>query len=145
MQLQLIDHLILPVIMWSPVEQYPNLTHVCPKCSEDTFCESSQSLTPIAWTSGCNPKFSPRLIHDVNCNVLLLSRVYKCNNGHEIYGHHRYFVEHEETKSRVPFLLWHSTGFTVSFIDHLEQLICSGMSLQECERNLYKNRMVMFF
>ena len=70
--------------------------------------------------------------------------MYNCNYGHEVYGHHQYFIEHEDTISHVPFKLWHSTGFTVVFMDHLEQMICSGVALQECERIIQNNRIVTF-
>lgn len=128
--------------MWSPVEQFDKLCFDCPKCTEKTT--PAHSLTPVSWTNGCNAKYSPRLIHDINSNILLLSRVYTCNFGHEIYGHHKYFVEHEGTISQVPFKLWHSTGFTVVFMDHLEQMICSGLALQECEKIVQKNRIISF-
>lgn len=102
--------------MWSPLEQFDTLHFDCPKCSEATSEASlSHFLTPISWTNACSAKYSPRLIYGVNSNFLLLSRVYNCKYGHEVYGHHRFFVEHEDTISRVPLnygtpqvLLWFS-------------------------------------
>lgn len=131
--------------MWSPVEQFNTLCFDCPECSETTSeASSSHSLTPISWTNGCNPKYTPGLIHNVNSNILLLSRVYNCEYGHEVYGHHRYFVEYKNTISQSPFKLWHSTGFTVVFMDHLEQMISSAMALHKCERIIQNNRVVTF-
>ncbi len=106
--LQLIQQFILPVIVWSPVEQFPRIKFSCPKCTVQGC-----SLSPTTWTNG--HIHHPRLIHDIHSNVLLFSRIYGCKNGHEVYGHHPQLVESDLIVSySLPFLLWHSTGFTIS-------------------------------
>ena len=120
----------------------------CPKCLQSASSDSLEhnSLAPIAWTNGCNSKYNPRLLHDVNSNVLLLSRIYSCKCGHEVYGHHPKLIENELVHPFLPFLLWHSTGFTLSFVDYVEQSsICSGASMQQCEKVFQQNRVSTLF
>jgi hypothetical protein len=136
---QLMQQFILPVLVWSPIEQFPKVKFGCPKCAESQNC-----LSPITWTNG--RVHQPRLIHGVFTNILLFSRVYGCQNCHEVYGHHPGLVENNEiTSCNVPFLLWHNTGYTLSFMDHLEHMVCSGVSMQECEMNFKQNRVVSFY
>ena len=127
------------MIIWSPIEQFPNINFTCPKCSMNCTILSS-----IAWTNGCSSKYQPRLIHDVNSNVLLLSRIYLCSNGHEVYGHHAGLLNQLKSVN-TPFLLWHSTGFTTSFMDHINQLMSYGISMQQCEQILKDNRVRLFY
>ena len=133
---------MLPVIIWSPLDQFPECVFTCPKCTERSL--SCSSYLSIAWTNGYNSKYLPRLLHDVNVNVLLISRVYQCNNGHEVYAHHPALIANFELNNYVPFYLWHSTRFTKNLMDYVDQLISSGVPLQECERNLLESRVRLF-
>ena len=136
--LQIVQQFILSVLVWSPIEQFSNVRYSCPKCTE---AENSY-LIPTTWTNG--HVHHPRLIHDVHSNVSLFSRVYCCKNGHEVYGHYPQLLEHE-ILCDPPFLLWHSTDFTLMLLDHIQHLVCSGVSMQECERNLQQNRVINFY
>ena len=63
--------LMLPVIIWSPK------------------CEINKSkLIPYGWTDGQSTESQPRLLHCVNCNVILVSRIYCCENNHRVLAHH---------------------------------------------------------
>ena len=54
--------LILPVILWSPLEQYSELIS-----STCLLCEVGTSiLVAVGWTDGHTHDNTPRLIHDVN-------------------------------------------------------------------------------
>lgn len=125
------------------MKQFLQPVFTCPKCTEESL--SCSSYSSISWTNGCNSKHLPRLIHDVNSNALLISRVYQCNNGHEVYAHHPTLISNFELNNHVPFYLWHSTGFTKTFMDYVDQLISCGVSLQQCERNLLDNRVRLFY
>ena len=54
----------------------------------------------VGWTTGGNGT-SPRLIHCVNTNAILISRVYVCSVQHYVLGHH------PDMHSEFPFALWH--------------------------------------
>lgn len=93
-------HLMLPLVIWAPLESYP--ITVSPKYDGTT-------LKGIDW---CGVHWKPRLIHDVNSCCLLISRVYKCQNRHEILGHHPDILSHFNAagcRSVIPFRLYHQT------------------------------------
>ncbi len=125
------------------MEQFLQTIFTCPKCVEGAL--SCSSYSSIGWTNGCNSKYLPRLLHHVDSNVLLISRVYKCSNGHEVYAHHPILIANFGVSYHVPFYLWHSTGFTTNFMDYVDQLVSCGVALQECERNMLDNRVTLFY
>ena len=121
--MQVMYYLMLPVIVWSPTEQYSGLiSSKCPKCEMDGV---HSQLYPIAWTDGrCNDN-RPRLLHCINTNVILVSRIYRCSNQHRVLGHHpdiiHRFTRHN-LQSLLPFRLWHITGFTVILADYIDHM-----------------------
>ena len=78
--------LMLPVIIWSPLQLYADMIdQMCPKCAVNGI---KSPLTPAGWTDGSNSDHGhPRLLHCINKNVLLVSRVYTCCNQHCVLGH----------------------------------------------------------
>ena len=134
---------MLPVIIWSPLEQYSNLiSNECPKCEN---CVSR--LSPSAWTNGqSTAENQPRLLHCVNFNVLLVSRIYCCENNHRVLGHHPGIIKQFNGRLRcvVPFHLWHQTGFTVPLLEYVANQCNSGVSLRCIERALTHNRLQLF-
>ena len=67
--------LVLLVVMWSPLEQFQE-------------SPNEEFVSPSGWTNGFDLWHSPRLLHNVDSHFLLISRIYKCKNGHEVYAHH---------------------------------------------------------
>ena len=132
------QHLIMPnVILWSPCEQFPLVTFQCPKCSDQNM---QASLSPMDWTCGqASPHRLPRLIYCLNMNILLVSRVYGCCNEHHPGMLNQ--LSKCGLESSIPFVLWHQNGFSLQVMEHNQQLISSGMSLQECESSLAENRL----
>ena len=136
---------MLPVIVWSPTEQYAGLiSSECPKCGMDRVVSQ---LSPIDWTDGCCSEKQPRLLHCVNTNVILVSRIYQCPNQHRVLGHHPDIL-HRFTMNNlqifIPFRLWHRTGFTVLLIDYIDHMCQSGTPMQQIERLLVSNRAACF-
>lgn len=122
---------MLPVIIWSPLEQYNGIiSRECPKCKMNGF---ASLLVPTDWTDGQTCQNEPRLLHCVNTNVLLVTRVYTCPSQHRVLGHHPDIISMFDTlnlQCMVPFRLWHITGFTNSLIDYIDDLCQSGVPLQ---------------
>ena len=90
------------------------------------------------------PHRLPRLIYCLDENILLVSRVYKCCNEHISFGHHPKILEQLYLfgiGSNIPFVLWHQCGYSLRLMEHIQQLISSGMSLQECELSLTEYRL----
>ena len=78
---------MLPVIIWSPLQQYGDVVKgKCPKC---LVTGTNNELMPTGWTDSSNSDHvHPRLLHCVNTNVLLISRIYTCSSQHLVLGHH---------------------------------------------------------
>ena len=59
--LQIVLALMLPIILWCPIEQYPGLiSSQCPKCEQEIV---SSNFFPTAWTDGCSSGNQPRLLY----------------------------------------------------------------------------------
>jgi len=75
------------ILLWSPLEQFPDLLKdglICPKCTE-----GRNHLSHAGWKDGQNGIASePRTIQGVNGILLLSSRVYKCACRHVVLGYH---------------------------------------------------------
>ena len=137
---------MLPVIVWSPIEQYAGLiTNDCPKCRVNGV---SACLAPADWTDGYCSNNQPRLIHCVNSNVIIVSRIYYCPHQHRVLGHHPDII-HRFTASNlqclVPFRLWHVTGFTCILVDYIDHACQFGTPMQQIENMLISNRARLFY
>lgn len=78
-------HFLRPtLILWDPVSQrtLQNGIFHCPRCDVADVC-----LRPAHWKDGQNEKNAPRLLFARNGVTYLVSRVYRCCNGHEIVAH----------------------------------------------------------
>ena len=80
-------HLLPPLLIWAPVEQYNGVFHdefLCPRC------DSSSVLYGFGWMNGVGTDRSqPRKIHGRDRVTILTGRVYKCmKSGHEIVSYH---------------------------------------------------------
>ena len=139
---------MLPVLIWSPLEQYSNLiSNYCPKC-EDNSIDPVSRLVPYGWTNGVSNENQPRLIHCVHFNVILVSRIYRCNNGHRVLAHNPGIIKSFTTghiRCLLPFHLWHRTGFTVPLLEYVTDMCDSGMSLRHIESTLSSNRLRLYF
>lgn len=109
--LQAVYYLILPVILWSQLEQHSMLIKSeCPKCRMEG---TTSLLTPNSWTNGHLMKHQPRSIHCVDCNTHLVSHVYHCHSGHTVLGHYSEILQafkQAQLQSMLPFQLWDITG-----------------------------------
>lgn len=61
-----------------------------------------------------------------------------------IYAHHPTITDMCSRFTVVPFLLWHSTGFTIEFMDFLQNNAAFGVTMLDCERKLLNNWYVTF-
>ena len=136
---------MLPIILWLPLEQYSHLIkRECPKCKVDSVYTE---LIATGWTDGCTTD-QPRLIHCVNSNVILVSRIYSCPNQHRVLGHHPDFIHQftsQNLKSILPFHLWHITGFTATLMNYIENQCHLGLPLQQIKTLLTGNCACLFY
>ena len=130
---------MLPLILWSPFEQHP-VSMLCPKCEPQVQCDSQ--LNAIDWCDGHSMHRQPRLIHCVHTNILLVSRVYRCKNGHEVLGHHPSIIARFATvgcPSLVPFRLYHRSDFTSTLISYVTSMVQCGCTFMQIEEMLLLN------
>ena len=130
------------MLIWSPLEQYSGLIDNLNRRTCD------RTLSPDGWTSGCNGQGNPRLLHSVNTNAILISRVYVCTNQHRVLGHNPDIINaftRGGLHSLVPFILWHKTGFTTALANFIVNMCESGQPIAQTECMLVENRVRSFY
>lgn len=136
-------YILLPYILFHPLAQMPFLFRdaplVCPICQKDG--ETSTLASTDNWRDGRNSRSQPRLIYGMDCVVLLVSKVYKCPNGHNEIPANDPDIIKGIPNSYLPFLLTHKSGLTTRLLRFVEDLIDSGVSINMVEsmiRETYK-------
>lgn len=121
------ETLFLPgVIIWDPLFQHFRGNLPCPECGED--------LKPRCWKDGKDWKHnSPRQLADIECPVLLVSRVYACKNDHRTIGHDPKILKKFGQVELIPFLLLHKNGITRRLYRLIIVHAASGMRYMDVE------------
>ena len=124
---QTTKNLFLPgIIIWDPLFQHFQGKLACSKCGE--------ILKPRSWKDGRDWKHnSPRELADIECPVLLVSRVYACKNDHRTIGHDPVILKELKLEALIPFLLLHKNGITRRLYRLLTVQTASGMAYVEVE------------
>ena len=124
---QTAKNLFLPgIIIWDPLFQHFHGNLACSKCG--------QILKPISWKNGQDWKHnSPRELADIECPVLLVSRVYACKNDHRTVGHDPVILKELQSEALIPFLLLHKNGITRRLYRLITVQTASGMAYAEVE------------
>ena len=130
-------HLLPPILLWAPVEQFKESFpggFYCPKC-EPASCSI---LYGYGWMDGVgSERAEPRKIHGRDGIILLVGRRYKCSNlGHEVVGYHPGILRQLNAPSLTPFRLWSRTGFTSALTNDIITMVVSGVSPSTIESNL---------
>lgn len=128
-----LSYLVPPVLLWSPQEQF-KLKFFCPKCMHE------KCMIPVGWRDGTNDRLIPRRIHGVDSSVLLVGRLYKCENSHVILGYDPGILSQLPTMDMVPFRLWHKTGATKELIDLIQSSISIGCSVNAVTTMMIQKR-----
>lgn len=118
-----------PVLLWSPLVTYADFFEnnpiICTTCSTPLY--------HLYWNDGSCAYKNPRVIHDVENIVLLVSAVYVCGSGHKLVAHHNWILDMLPSKTGVPFLLLHRTGFTRRFVNIVDSFCQTGMNFYSLE------------
>ncbi len=85
------------------------------------------------WNDGTCQYKQPRVIHDVDTIVFLVSAVYTCAGGHKLVASDSRIVDKLPAKTSVPYLLLHKTGFTRRFVNLVDSLCRTGMNFYSLE------------
>ena len=122
------------VLLWNPLEQFQNVQLAC--------LHEHCSLIPLSlkcWKMGQTHSLQPRLIHNTEYTVLLVSALYMCPVGHEVSSTDPRIMK-LVGEHNVPFVLLHKTGCTKNFEETVFELIKQGMTLRSIERFLEQMR-----
>ena len=87
----------------------------------------------------------PRILHDVDGIVLLISRPYICAAGHWFLGHDPQILDQFVYVSQIPFVLSHKSGLTMGFLSMVRSLISKGKSISTVEGVLKRSRKDMYY
>ena len=103
---------------------------------------------PYGWTNGVLNENQPRLIHCVNFNDILVSRIYRCSNDHRVLAHNPGIIKSFSSghlRCLLPFHLWHRTGFTIPLLEYVTDMCDSGMSLRHVDSTLSSNQLRLYY
>ena len=125
--------LILPhVLFWHPLLQLQRLLgnkFECPHAQ----CLANLTLGEHHWNIGKNAGQCPRIIHDVDHMVLLVSAVYECPYGHTTLGTDPRILTSIPEQEYIPFILFHCSGVMRNFARSVISLTTEGLSFYGIE------------
>lgn len=128
------------IILWNPYELFPDIFPpgkiVCPSCG----CGTKLSY----WNDGSSKHTQPRLLHDVDNIVLLVSAVYVCDHRHQVLAHDETILKMLPSRSMIPFVLLSRTGFTTNMINLCIRLTVLGLNFYKIETLLLERRWESF-
>ena len=85
------------------------------------------------WNDGRSTHNQPRVLHDIDDIVLLVSAVYVCEEQHRMIAHDQRIMNQLPDNRVFPFVLLHQTGFTMRFVELVQSLCQSGMNFHSLE------------
>ena len=135
-------HYLRPtLILWDPVSHrtLQNGIFHCPRCDVADVC-----LRPAHWKDGGNERNAPRLLFTRNGVTYLVSRVYRCCNGHEIVAHDNAILQSFPCKEHLPFLLSHISGITRELYKDVVLYSSTGMKIEQIECLLAQQHLEYF-
>ena len=120
-----------PVILWNPLVTSHGLVIQCSVCDQVMYQSS--------WNDGSLQYNSPRILHDLKSNALLVSSMYKCANGHKTVAHDER-VLNKLSYTSIPFILLHKSGFTKDFVNFCFTFCQGGMNFHSLEKAIAQIR-----
>ena len=74
-------------MLFDPINQFSTyfknsgaIQLLCPLCLRDGF--QVKLVDTLKWKNGNANRIQPRMLHDVDSAILLVSKLYNCENGH---------------------------------------------------------------
>ena len=104
------DYVFPRIIIWDPLQQQHHCFKPGLTCPHFEHGRQNTILTPCKWKDGTSERDLLRQIYCVNGPVLLVSRVYRCTQRHEIAGHDPKILENVPSGD-IKFHLGHKLGF----------------------------------
>ena len=120
------------ILLWDPLTQF-TVELSCPHCLTTGI---ANQLRATRWKDGKTSYDQPRKLYCIQRHVLLVSRVYRCTNGHQILANDPWLLEITETKTsrEIPFVLFHKSGVTRDLFLYIFTHVQAGVKLTDIER-----------
>ena len=126
------DYVYPKVIIWDPLQQQQHCFKEGFTCPHYEHGHLRSQLSPCKWKDGRRERDMPRQIYCINGPVLIVSRVYRCTQGHEIAGHDPRLLD-SIPSGDIKFHLSHKSGFTSELCSLVFALASGGQALNEIE------------
>ena len=125
------DHCKIPdIVIWDPPTQF-QIDLACPSCKEPRTL-----LRAVRWKDGQTYYDQPRMLFCIQRQVILVSRVYRCSNDHQVLAHDAGILELVADNIEVPFVLFHQHGVTRDLFRYIMSHIHAGLRFTDIERLL---------
>jgi len=136
---------MLPYIIFDPIGQLPSYRNgksklKCHLCLDEGLTMTSYlQRGPIeAWNNGRKKRNNPRMIYDIEGPLLLVSKVYKCTNGHDIPSSCCSDAIMDFYPGHMLFLLSHRSGITVRLLQEIDEMLDHGVAISTVEEIIRK-------
>ena len=125
------EHTVDDVIIWDPLTASSNLALWCPFCAE---CSGlNRPLKATRWKDGKTTCDQPRRLYGLTNDALLVSRVYVCDQRHQIIAHDPAVLSQVQGVFFIPFLLFHKVGITRELHGFIVSHANAGLTISEIQ------------
>ena len=131
------DYFLPSVLIWDPYTAYPSFF----PSGSIQCCSCGGSTRFQYWNDGSSSSTQPRVLHDMHNIVLLVSAVYRCDNGHKLLAHDESVLKCFPTHRVIPFVLLSRTGFTMDLVNTCTSLCTHGMNFYKIETFVAERRL----
>ena len=122
--------LVPDILFWDPTVYFPSVTFLCPSCEEQGLFKE---VYPIRWKDGSRTYDQPCHLYGLRNDVLLVSRVYRCRNKHQILSHDPGIITQIKGEFLPPFVLCHKVGVTREMFQFVTSHVRAGMTISDIQ------------
>ncbi|KXJ16275.1 uncharacterized protein LOC114574761 [Exaiptasia diaphana] len=136
-------YFMLPYILFDPMEQFQSckdgrIKLFCHLCHDEGKVTLLQRGPKGSWNNARKKRSNPRLIFDIEGPVLLVSKIYRCSNGHDVPASCCSTPLMEYLPSHMLFMLTHRSGMTIRLMQDIEDMLDNGLAIVAVEEIIQK-------
>ena len=125
------EHTVDDVTIWDPLTASSNLALWCPFCAE---CSGlNRPLKGTRWKDGKTTCDQPRRLYGLTNTALLVSRVYVCDQRHQIIAQDQAVLSQVQGVFFIPFFLFHKVGITRDLHSFIVSHANVGLTISEIQ------------
>ena len=122
---------------WQSSVDFQVIELLCPLCLRDGL--QIKLVDSSKWKNGNSARIQPRLLHCVDRPILLVCKLYNCENGHREVVACDLDIVKQIPDCPVGFITSHKSCVTKNFLFLCEQLLDNGMSFDSIENYIKKD------